>query len=232
MAKVYVIIPHYNHWDLSHARLWELYKNEKETIEEVLIVDDCSTDNMTEGGLRWWADLSVKTNFKVRAISPETNLHFLRASNFGISDILKKAEDDDVIILLSNDVLARTKFISHITDILHQPKKMVGGILLSHDTGWNKFGDKIFPYLEGWLLALTVAGWKGLGGGFDTRYQFSDYEDMDLSATALSLGYELVPLNHPGLQHLGGQSIGYNPEREERTNANRERFEKKWLPKT
>ena len=49
MAKVYVIIPHYNHWDLSHARLWELYKTEKEAIEEVLIVDDCSTDNMTEG---------------------------------------------------------------------------------------------------------------------------------------------------------------------------------------
>ena len=229
MSNTYIIIPHYNHWDLTHARLWQLYKSDKDNIVEVLVVDDCSTDDMTEGGLRWWADAAAKTNFKVRSISPDTNQHFLRASNFGISDVLRKANPEDVIILLSNDVLVRTGFVRQVTEILSQPKKLVGGILLNKDTGWNKFGNKIFPYLEGWLLAATVEGWKELGGGFDTRYQFSDFEDVDLSTTALSLGYELVPLNHPGLQHLGGQSIGYNPEREERTKANRERFEKKWI---
>ena len=30
-------------------------------------------------------------------------------------------------------------------------------------TGWNKFGEKIFPYLEGWLLATTSKGWAELG---------------------------------------------------------------------
>lgn len=229
MPNTYIIIPHYNRWDLSHARLWQLYKTNKEEITEVLVVDDCSVDDMTEGGLRWWKEVGVKTGFKVRSISPETNLHFLRASNFGLSDIFQKANPEDVVILLSNDVLVRNGFVRQVTEILSQPKKLVGGILLNHDTGWNKFGDKIFPYLEGWLLAATVEGWKELGGGFDIRYKFSDFEDVDLSTTALSLGYELVPLNNPGLQHLGGQSIGYNPEREQNTKMNMKLFEEKWV---
>lgn len=229
MPNVYVIIPHYNKWDLTHPRLWELYKHSKEHITEVLVVDDCSNDDMTEGGLRWWASMSVKQDFRVRAIRTESNLHFLRASNFGIDDILKKSEPEDIIILLSNDVLVLRDFVGQVKDILSHPKKLVGGVLLSKDTGWNKFGDKVFPYLEGWLLAATAEGWKELGGGFDTRYKFSDFEDVDLSTTALSLGYELVPLNNPALNHLGGMSIGYNPEREARTKANRKKFERKWI---
>lgn len=229
MSNVFIVIPHYNRWDMTHPRLWELYKHDKEWVTEILVVDDCSTDDMTEGGLRWWKEMGKKSNFHVRSISPETNQHFLRAANLGIRDIRKKANPEDVIILLSNDVLNRVGFVKQVSELLSSPKRLVGGVLLNKDTGWNKFGGKIFPYLEGWLLAATADGWTELGGGFDERYSLSDFEDVDLSTTALSLGYELVPINHPGLQHLGGQSIGYSPEREENTLANRDKFREKWV---
>ena len=64
---------------------------------------------------------------------------------------------------------------------------------------------------------------------FDERYVPHDFEDVDLSTTALSLGMELIPLNNPGLQHIGGQSIGYSPAREAITRTNLKKFGDKWI---
>lgn len=226
--KVYVVIPHYNNWQLTHNRLWELYKYCKTEITEVVVVDDCSNDDMTEGGLRWWKSFKPK-EFKVSSITTPENLNFLGASNFGLSDTVSKCEPDDVIILLSNDVEVRTNFVCQVTEILsHKIPSLVGGILYSTNTGWNKFGDKIFPYLEGWLLATRAMDWITLEF-FDPIFSPSDYEDVDLSTLALKYGYELVPLNNPGVHHIGGQTIGYTPERLERTNVNKKKFEEKWI---
>lgn len=228
MDDVYVIIPHYEKWNLTHARLWELMKFSNKFIKEVLVVDDCSLDNQTRGGLNWWAELGVKTDFRVSSLVMEDNVGFLLASNAGIHEIVSRSNPDDVIILLSNDVQISEDFISQVTEILRQPNRMVGGVLYEHDTGWNTFDGVIYPYLEGWLLAMKSKDWETFGG-FDERYTPSDFEDIDLSTTALKLGYDLVPLNHQGLKHLGGQSYGYTPKREARTKENREKFKKKWI---
>jgi len=65
-------------------------------------------------------------------------------------------------------------------------------------------------------------------GYFDERFAPSDYEDVDLSTRALLWNWELVPLNNPGLYHIGGQSIGYTEERRKRTEENKKKFEMKW----
>lgn len=233
MSKVYVVIPHYNNWALTHSRLWELYKHCRENIEEVIVVDDRSTDDATEGGLRWWKDFGKKHDFKVTSISTPDNLNFLRASNFGIFNVCMRIGEDDIIILLSNDVEIRANFIRQVTEIIsHAPDSLVGGVLYTHNTGWNKFGERIFPYIEGWLLALSRSGWSAAGWGFDERFSPSDYEDVDLSTALLEIGYDLVPLNNPGLHHIGGQTIQYGTERLARTNENKKKFEAKWITKT
>lgn len=224
--KVHIIIPHYNHWDLTHARLWELYKHEKDNIDLVLVIDDCSSDDQTMGGLRWWEDFRKRNDFPVQSISLDENVGFLRASNFG----LKETSDPDAIqILLSNDVIIRGKFIDQIIDILeNHPMSLVGGVVHSHDTGWNKFGDKLFPYVEGWLLSTFHMNWVDLGY-FDEQFSPSDYEDVDLSTKAINNFYDIVALNNINLQHLGAQSIKYGDERLKVTNENKKKFEKKWI---
>ena len=225
----YIIIPHYNRWDLTHARLYEIYKNCK-SVKEVIVLDNASTDEQTPEGLKWWAEFRIKYNFPVSSIRTDENTGFLLGSNFGLGKLLERVSDDDLVILMSNDVQVRTDFVSQMTEIISQRgnKLLLGGILYSHDTGWNQFDGKIFPYLEGWLLGATAETWKILKL-FDERYAPSDYEDIDLSTLALKYGYELVPLNNPGLYHIGAQSIGYTPTRLARTQENKIKFREKWL---
>jgi len=70
-------------------------------MKEVIVVDDCSTDNATEGGLRWWKEFEKKQDFKVTSISTPENLNFLRASNLGLSDTVSRCQSDDIIVLLA-----------------------------------------------------------------------------------------------------------------------------------
>lgn len=227
--KVYVIIPHYNNYHLLHSRLWELYKYCRNSIDEIVVMDNGSTEEATIAGLRWWAEFRVKQNFNVSALQTTENLGFLRACNLALSDTVSKCDPKDIIILLSNDVEIRTDFIHQMTEVFsHGGKVIIGGILLSQDTGWNRFGDKIFPYLEGWLLGTIAESWTELGN-FDERYVPCDFEDVDLSTTALSLGYELVPMNNPGIHHIGAQTLGYTPARRARTDINKKKFEEKWV---
>lgn len=230
MSKVYVVIPHYNKWELTHARLNELHKYCKNSVTEVLVVDNGSTDEGTQGGLGWWSKFPSTTEFKVRSLRIEENVGFLLASNAGIFDIVSRCEPDDIIILLSNDVEVRTDFVSQVTDIIsHAPDSLVGGVLYTHDTGWNVFDGRLFPYIEGWLLAMNSTGWGKAEWGFDERFAPSDYEDIDLSTYMLTCGYDLVPLNNPGIHHIGGQSYGYTEERRKRTEENKKKFEAKWI---
>ena len=121
------------------------------------------------------------------------------------------------------------KFISQIIQHRTQcQKSLVGGVLYQHDTGWNRFGDKLFPYLEGWLLATTVGGWLDLEY-FDEQYAPQIFEDVDISTTAIEKGYKLIPLNSPNLLHIAGQSITYTEERHEQTRINQRKFETKWI---
>ncbi len=226
--KVHIVIPVYNHADLIHNLLWQLQRKERKSISSILLVDDASTDPEIPNLLKWWAS-EYGSPFPIRVVTNKKNMGFLLSSNEGIRTVLgfEGINWGDVIILMSTDIKVMTEFIPQVTEILSQPKRLVGGVLYTHDTGWNRFGDKIFPYLEGWLLACTVDGWTSLGL-FDERYATNDFEDIDLSTTALLNGAELVPLNNPGIMHRGGGSIGYGEDRLKQTNINKKKFEEKW----
>jgi len=231
-----IVVPCHNHFELTDTLLSGLAKHEYDNINKLVIVDDASTEEtlrLTRARLGAWNKRTyiitntVTDGGKISVI----NAGFTISANRGLKFAADCVDDNNtsIIFLISNDVQVRGKFIQQTADILLAPQKhLVGNNLLSYYTGWNKFGDRLFPYLPGHFLAATAQGWQELGY-FDEAYAPWDYEDMDLSTTAMSFGYGLTPLNNPMIVHCGGGSIGYNPEREAITRRNREYFRRKWM---
>lgn len=215
--KVSFVIPIYNNFHLINDLLCNI--RDHCTPDEIIVVDDFSTDLKTINGLNWWS-----SNFSVKVIRPIENLGFLKASNRGLQEAT-----GDILCLISSDVKIETDLAKIVRDLLAvDPKRLIGGVLHSHDTGWNTFDSRIYPYVEGWLLCATKEGWEDLGY-FDARYAPSDYEDVDLSTTAARKGYSLYALHSEKIKHIGAATIGYTEERRQQTERNREKFREKWV---
>lgn len=219
MNKVSIVIPNYNRYDLVHQLLFDIYKN-CSPVHEVIVVNDGCTEEESFTGLIWWQQTKM---LPVKQLDLEDNVGFLLASNAG----MKKATGD-IVALISNDVRIKDDIVSLISHNLSvSPNSLVGGRILGFDTGWNSFGDKMFPYLEGWLLAARKESWEEFGY-FDERYVPHDFEDVDISTTAANLGYNFVALPEESTYHAGAQTIKYGDEREKQTKRNKEKFRKKW----
>jgi len=218
--KVSIVIPYYNRWDLVHQLLYDIFKTCHDDVGEVLCVNDGSTE---QDGCSFWGKGNLIPFTSIRIAK---NMGFIAASNLGMSQA-----NGDIKILISSDVRIYRPFIKDVISILDDnPKTVVGNMLRNYDTGWNKFGDQLFPYIEGWFIAVTAEAWDDIGR-FDTRFMPNDYEDVDFSTSATSKGYSLVSLKNDGIVHIGAQTIGYNEQRMALTRENRDKFGEKWLKK-
>lgn len=225
-----IIIPFYNHYDLTHARLWELYKFVPDECE-IILVNDASTDDTMdddESGIAWWQKTVAK--HKIRYHRNEVNLGFVGSMNVGAS-----LADGDVLVLLSNDVMISGNFVDEIMTKINEDRNiLIGNRIVDWEAGWNEIVYKnnkiVIPYCEGYLLACTKEVWDKLGG-FDPIYSPSDYEDVCLSTTAQYLGIRLVALNSSNIRHIGAASYTYDGIRMERTKRNRELWLNKWNDK-
>lgn len=223
---VSIVIPIYQNWRLCHSLLSDIHRREVENVDEVVVVDDCSNDPEVDGGLDFWLDSKL---LPLTVIRNEMNSGFTISSNNGLRYVDKPLSSKHITFLISSDVQIKGKFVEKAADILFGAKRsLVGNRHITFDTGWNKFGEQVFDYLEGWFLTCTSDGWRDIGY-FDEKYAPHDYEDIDLSTTAKKKGYKLVSLNNPLVTHLGGRTIGFNPTREAITNRNKEYFRKKWV---
>lgn len=224
---VSIIIPYYNHWQLTHQRLSELYRFAPENVE-IILVNDASPDADCRTGAGWWQ--SQTKRHKIKYIQNEENLGFGGSHNQGA-----KVAEGDILVFLSNDVVISGDFISAIVEIINKDENvLVGGRVLIHNTGWNVFNfdgkPSLIPYTEGWMIACTRKLWDAIGG-FDPIFAPHDYEDVDVSLSASQLGYRLVPLNSQHLKHLAAGTLGYTPERRAITEQNRIKFFNKWKDK-
>jgi len=215
------VIPTYNRYDLLHQVLYDIYQK-CSPVHEVIVVDDCSTEESYTSGLRWWKGNGM---LPIRHVRMKENSMFLKASNAGL-----KRATGDIVCLLSNDVRLHGDVVREtILALEENAKRLIGGRLLDFDTGWNTFkGAPPFWYIEGWMLTTWNTSWKDWGY-LDERFAPSDMEDVDISTTAMARGYRLFALPADMTQHLGGQSIGFNPAREAITIANKEKFRRKWI---
>lgn len=217
--KTSIVIPIHNRWDLVHSLLNDV-QQKLPKVHEVIAVDDASTDDDVVQGLMWWKRyMPLPLKIKVQ----EEDMGFLKTANNGV-----KAAEGDVIVLVSTDVRIRHNLFEMGTEVDFE-HTIYGARYLDFDTGWNRFGSRIFPYLEGWLLVFSKKAWDDIGG-FDERYAPNDYEDVDFSTAALNKGYSLVELQRCA-EHIGCQSIGFSPERAHLTLRNQRKFADKWLIK-
>lgn len=220
-----IIIPYFNRWDLTHQRMMEIYKFAPDTCE-IVLVDDCSTEKEAAKGVAWWQQ--IPTHHPVRYYRKGVNSGFGDSCNIGA-----RLAHGRVLIFLSNDVVLYGDVFSDIIVMIGLDNTMlVGGRIVDFPGGWNEFTvegkNYVIPYAEGWLLGCTKKAWKTLGG-FDLRYGKYDYEDVDLSATALEKKFSLVGLNSNKVRHLVGQTIAtLGVDRPAITTGNRALFFDKW----
>jgi len=220
--KITIIIPTYNKWSLTVSRLMEL-SHYCSNVYEVVLVDDASTEPFTQ--LDFWKDRSPWKLVYERIM---TNKGFGFSMNLGAA-----LATGDVFVFLSNDVVIKKDFIPEIERQLEINKHpiLMGTELLKHNTGWNMIGDVVVPYLHGWFLACSRDVWNVLGGFDHKTYGLSDYEDIDLSLTAIENNIMLVVLQDQDLKHKTAQTFGYTPERLARTKSNQVHFIQKWQSK-
>ena len=227
--EISIIVPFFNRWDLTHARLYELVKYVPLGNVEIILMDDASTELDCQTGTAWWQKNSPHN---IRYKRNEKNLGFGGNCNEGA-----KIATGDILVFLSNDVIIRGNFLTSLIWILAEKNScaLVGGQLIDWAGGWNEIeyngGISIVPYLAGWLLSCTRETWKKLGG-FDSRFGIFDYEDMDLCTTAHLLGVPLIPLNSPYLYHLSGETIRtLAMDRYSQTMKNKDIYHQKWQGK-
>jgi GT2 family glycosyltransferase len=225
MSSVSIILPFYNHWEMTHQRLAEIYRHVSEPVE-IVLVNDCSTEPDCKSGIAWWQK-SIQRH-TIKYVWNKENLGFGGSHNRGF-----KASSGDIVIFLSNDVMINCDFVQTINGIIKENRDVIiGGRIVYWDSGWNtlilKGRETIIPYPEGWLIATTRELWDRIGG-FDMAYGKFDAEDIDIGAWAIYNNIKIIPLNLPGLKHLSGRTIyEMYPNRMDYTKVNIEILKTKW----
>jgi GT2 family glycosyltransferase len=213
-----VVIPVFNHWNFTHQLIANL-KSSFYPMEEIIIVNDASTSVDTATGVAFWKRTGLLT---IKYIELEENVGFTLAANIGL-----QAAKGDIIVLANNDIKIEGKNTRLWLEKSLTRNMLAGGKVYRNDTGWNRFGGSIVPYVDGYFLAAYKETWKDLGY-FDPAYAPGDFEEIDLARKAMMEQCDLVEIPNNGITHFGAQSYGYTDERRERTVRNREYFKKKW----
>jgi len=231
--KTAIIVPFYNRWDLTHQCLWDLYQHVPPQDLEIVLINDASTDIDCESGVVWWQKEVMR--HPIRYKKNKENLGFGGSMNVGAKIAIHYGAE--LLVFLSNDVRVSGDFVSQIqSKVDANPNSLLGGEIIDWKGGWNEFtvDDKeiVIHYANGWLLSCTTKVWKTLVG-FDPIYSPYDYEDIDLSTSALANGYAIIGLNSEFVRHahqgstIASTDKGQN--RLEHTKKNRKKYEDKWL---
>ena len=223
--KYSIVVPFYNHWTLTHNRLYEFYTHLPPSDLEIILIDNGSLEPGIDGGVAFWQKKLVKHVIRYRKL-PQ-NVGFGGAMNNGAS-----MAHGDIIMLYSNDVICLDNFLPDVQEKFDESRNIVlGNEVIWFDGGWNSFetkkGKTIVPYINGYFIACTRQVWDSMDG-FDPLYGKYAMEDVDISMQAQQLGYKLVALNSTKLKHIGAQTAPYTPEREEITKQNKIKFAEKW----
>ena len=239
---VSVVIPVYNHAEFTYRCLQSLRNNFITNSFEVIVVDDCSTDETREllGRMKG-----------IRVVRNEKNSGFILSCNAGAA-----AARGKYIWFLNNDtVLTSDSLDALVATFLEFPdaglvgSKLVypdgklqeaGGIIWKDASGWN-YGrgddpDKPeYSYLRDvdWCSGASIMIPNSLFhdlGGFDRRYLPAYYEDVDLAFTVRKAGKRVLLQPLSRIVHAEGVSSGTDVREGVKSfqQVNQDKFYQKW----
>ncbi len=219
-VKVSIVIPVYNQFSYTYGCLAMILKNAGNVPYEVIIGDDCSTDETKD-------ILACVKNIKVAR--PKENCRFLLNCN----NAAKKASGE-YIYFLNNDTNVQPGFLTSLVETIESdptigmvgsklvyPNGMLqeaGGILWKDGSAWNYGykGDanaseynyrKEADYISGAAIMIKKSLWEEIGG-FDTRFVPAYCEDSDLAFEVRKHGYKVVYDPFSVVVHYEGISNG------------------------
>jgi len=206
-----IIIPNYNGEKLLRNNLpkvFETVSTYKDGKVEVIIIDDCSTDNSLNG-LRNLEPVvkSLYKNVTFKVLKNEKNLGFSTNVNKGVNNAM-----GDILILLNTDVVPEKDFLKPLLRHFQDEKIFAVGCLDKSIEGNRTIlrGRGVGEWKRGFFIhargevdkenTLWVAGGSGAFrksiwdklGGLDTLYDPFYWEDIDLSYRALKSGYGIA----------------------------------------
>jgi GT2 family glycosyltransferase/glycosyltransferase involved in cell wall biosynthesis len=215
-----IIIPVFNHFQFTHACLASLQEVEEQVAFEVIVVDDCSTDQTGE---------LVSRIPGVVYLRNETNAGFIASCNRG-----SEKAHGNYVVFLNNDTIVTKGWLKALLDtFIDDPSagvvgsKLVyadgrlqeaGGIIWRDGSGWNygKFDDPQKPeynylrevdYCSAAAVMIPRVLFESVGG-FDTRYAPAYYEDTDLSFKVRDQGYRVLYQPRSEVIHYEGATGG------------------------
>ena len=217
---VSIVIPVYNKFSYTDICLRSLSADISKLRVEIIVVDDCSTDET-------WQNLNEISG--IRAIKNPQNLGFIGACNAGAA-----AATGEFIVFLNNDTAVQSGWLNALIATFEaRPDaglvgaKLVypdgrlqesGGIIFNDGSGWNygRFADPNDPqygfvrevdYCSGAAIALRKSLFEQFGG-FDTLYAPAYYEDTDLAFKVRQAGLKCYVQPASVVVHFEGISSG------------------------
>ena len=239
---VSIVIPVHNQFFYTHQCLASLLSNLPDCDFEVILVDDCSTDETY---------LAPELLQGVKILRNVENLGFVGSCNRGAAEASGK-----YVFFLNNDTTLNPGAIDALVDTFDQfPKvglvgsKLVypdgrlqeaGGIIWQDGSAWNygRLADaahsdynyvRSVDYVSGAAIMLPKVLWDELGG-FDVRYKPAYNEDSDLAFMVRQAGYDVLYQPRSVVVHFEGISNGRDVKSGMKAYQvrNMQRFQEKW----
>lgn len=243
-AHVTIVIPVFNHLDLTYRCLNAILRNTEYPHYEIVLVDDGSIDGTAEY-------LKTLRTEKIKTLFHDKNLGIVDGCNSGAG-----IASGDYLLFLNNDtevqpgwLTALVRFAERTPDCGAVGSKLVypngklqeaGSIIFSDGVGKN-YGRDVDPkdprfnfvrevdYCSGAALLVRHDLWKQIGG-FDRRFAPAYYEDVDFCFEIRNRGYKVYYQPKSVVIHHEGQTAGTDLQsgHKQFQVANRLKFIEKW----
>ena len=242
-----IILPNYNGASLLERNLPSLLMAIEGFEHEIIVIDDCSSDNSVRFLKQAYPDINVIQN--------EVNLGFSATCNKGI-----RAAKMELLCVVNTDVTFSPDYFSKtIREFDDTTLFAVKGDIINYNTsfddvmsidrttllyykrGFLRFDTKT-PLTERTLITGDDAQFVGLGccfvcrreqilelGGFDEIYSPFYWEDCDLGRRAMQNGLKLLYLPEAKVFHQASSTISnYRSHNQRRLVSNRNKFLFSW----